>query len=310
MSGNAWTPARARRLDELSGPDGIIVGSAVDHRDSLRLALKKKGLADVTSAELSALKLRIARALAPASTLILMDVEYSAAQALAAGVIPGSVALGVPLEAQGYSEVADVPRTTFLPDWSPEQAAKLGASACKLLLPYRVDVAEQAARQNEVVREAVAACRTASVALILEPIVYGSLDPGRFEELVVDAAARLAPLGPDILKLQYPGSVAGCRTLDIACGPEVPWVLLGGGAGTGVLESQIADACSAGSSGFIVGRTLWDNALVADERESLAALKEGSVPLLERLGAVARANAKPWRERVGAIGAPEPGQLP
>ena len=161
MSGNAWTPARARRLDELSGPDGIIVGSAVDHRDSLRLALKKKGLADVTSAELSALKLRIARALAPASTLILMDVEYSAAQALAAGVIPGSVALGVPLEAQGYGEVADAPRTTFLPGWSPEQAAKLGASACKLLLPYRVDVAEQAAGQDEVVPARPLACAAA-----------------------------------------------------------------------------------------------------------------------------------------------------
>ena len=303
-----WTAARARRLDEIAGPDGIVVGSAVDHRDSLRLALERKGLGAPSAAELSALKLRIARALAPASTLVLLDAETSAAQALAAGAIPGTVALGVPLEAQGYGEVAEVRRTTFLPGWSPQQAARLGASACKLLLPYRPDLPEQAAAQEAVVEEAVAGCRAASVALVLEPIVYG--EPESFEEIIVAAAARLAPLGPDVLKLQYPGSPAGCRALDDACGSDVPWLLLGGGAEPKMLEGRIADACAAGASGFVVGRTLWDNALVGDERESLAALQNVSVPLLERLGAVARATGQPWRERVGEIGAPVPGELP
>jgi tagatose 1,6-diphosphate aldolase len=307
---SGWTPARARRLDELSGADGIVAGAAVDHRDSLQLALERKGMPDVGPAGLSALKLRIARALAPASTLVLLDAEYSAAQALADGAIPGSVALGVALEAQGYGEVEDVPRTTFLEGWSPEQAARLGASACKLLLPYRADVAAQAAGQRSVVAEAVAACRRAAVALILEPIVYGELDPGRFEELVVAAAAQLAALEPDVLKLQYPGSADGCRALDEACGSEVPWVLLGGGADPELLESLVAEACAAGASGFIAGRTLWDTALVADERESLAALHESSVPLLERLAALARATGRPWRDRVGAIDAPEPGRPP
>lgn len=304
----SWTAARARRLDEIAGPDGIVVGSAVDHRDSLRLALERKGLGAPSAVEVSALKLRIARALAPASTLVLLDAETSAAQALAAGAIPGTVALGVPLEAQGYGEVAEVRRTTFLPGWSPSQAARLGASACKLLLPYRPDLPKQAGAQDAVVREAVAACRAASIALILEPIVYGEPEP--FEELVVAAAERLAPLGPDVLKLQYPGSPAGCRALDDACGAEVPWVLLGGGAEPEMLIGQVADACTAGASGLVVGRTLWDNALVADERESLAALQSVSVPLLERLGAVARATGRPWRERVGEIAAPAPGELP
>jgi tagatose 1,6-diphosphate aldolase len=310
MIPDGWTPARARRLDELAGPDGIVVGAAVDHRDSLRLALERKGLGAPSVRELSALKLRIVRALAPASTLVLLDAETSAAQALAEGAIPGTVALGVPLEAQGYGDVDDVPRTSFLPGWSPAQAARLGASACKLLLPYRADRPEQAEAQDEVVRTAVAGCRAASVALILEPIVYGSPEPERFEELVVAGAERLAGLGPDVLKLQYPGSPDGCRALDRACGPRVPWVLLGGGADSDVLETQIADACAAGASGFVVGRTLWDNALLADEVASRAALEEGSVPLLERLAALARSSGTPWRARVGAIPAPEPGVLP
>jgi len=307
---DGWTPERARRLDQLAGPDGIVVGTAVDHRDSLRIALEKKGLDAPTAAELSALKLRIVRALAPASTLVLLDAETSAAQALAEGALPGSVALGVPLEAQGYGDVADVPRTDFLPGWSPAQAARLGAAACKLLLPYRADVPEQADAQDEVVREAVGACRSASVALVLEPIVYGSPEPERFESLVVEGAARLAGLGPDLLKLQHPGSPAGCRALDRACGPQVPWVLLGGGASPDVLAGQVADACAAGASGFVVGRTLWDNALLADERDSQRALEQESLPLLARLAAVARASGRPWRDRVGPIPSPEPGTLP
>src|SRR5207253_3382101 len=81
MSG--WTAARARRLDEIAGPDGVIVGAAVDHRDSLRAAMAKKGMPAPSDVELSNLKVQIAAALAPAATIVLLDAETSAAQALA-----------------------------------------------------------------------------------------------------------------------------------------------------------------------------------------------------------------------------------
>jgi tagatose 1,6-diphosphate aldolase len=307
VTATGWTPARARRLDELAGPDGVVVGAAIDHRDSLQAAAARKGLPPLSDEQVSTLKVRIARALGPAATLVLLDVEHGAAQAIAAGALPGSVALAVPLEAQGYGEVNAVQHTTFLPDWSPAAAARLGASACKLLLPYRADDPALAEAQDEVVQTALDGCRAAGLALILEPIVAGPVADGDLARLVVEGARRLAALEPDVLKLQYPGSAGACRTLDEACGPAVPWVLLGGGADPSALERRIADACAAGASGFIVGRTLWDPALVAGEPESEAALRDVSRPLLERLAAVARAHAQPWRERVGAIAAPEPG---
>lgn len=307
---NGWTPVRARRLDEIAGPDGIIVGAAVDHRDSLRTALSRKGLPTPTDDALSQLKVRIARALSPASTVFLLDAEYGAAQALAVGALPGDVALVVPLEAQGYGDVAASPQTTFLAGWSPEKSALLGAAGCKLLLPYRTDKPEQADRQDEVVRVAVDGCRAAGVALILEPIVYGQPDADRFGELVVEGVARLSRLGPDILKVQHPGSADRCRALDAACGPDVPWVLLGGGASGADLERQTAEACAAGASGFIVGRTLWDVALVPDASEEAELLTTVSLPLFERLGAVAREYGTPWRTRVGEVAAPPAGQVP
>ena len=270
--------------------------------------LAKRGL-ELDAAGITELKLRVAAALAPAATMILLDAEYSAAQAVAAGVLPGATGLVVPLEAMGYGDVAKVEQTTFLDGWSPAKARRLGASGAKLLLPYRADVPDQAARQEDVVRTAVAGCREAGLALIVEPIVYRregeeAAGGGRFAELVVEGARRLAALEPDVLKLQYPGSAAGCEALTAACGALIPWVLLGGGASEDVIGGQIEDACRAGSSGFIVGRTLFDAGLVADPDESRRALETHSRPLLERLAAIAERLAVPWRERVGAL--PQP----
>jgi len=299
---------RARALDRLASPRGVIAGAACDHRDSLTAVLAKRGL-ELDAAGITELKLRVAAALAPAATMILLDAEYSAAQAVAAGVLPGATGLVVPLEAMGYGDVAKVEQTTFLDGWSPAKARRLGASGAKLLLPYRADVPDQAARQEDVVRAAVAGCREAGLALIVEPIVYRregeeAAGGGRFAELVVEGARRLAALEPDVLKLQYPGSAAGCEALTAACGELIPWVLLGGGASEDVIGGQIEDACRAGSSGFIVGRTLFDAGLVTDPDESRRALETHSRPLLERLAAIAERLAVPWRERVGAL--PQP----
>jgi tagatose 1,6-diphosphate aldolase len=306
-----WTPAQARAVDQLAGDDGIVVGVAVDHRDSMSVALRKRGLPEPSPDQLTALKLRVASVLAPAATVLLLDAEFSAAQALAAGAVPRATGLVVPLEAQGYGDGGDVRRTSFLPGWDPQKAAALGACGCKLLLPYRPDRPEQAAHQDDVVAEAVAACRAAGVALVLEPIVYPlageDLDRERFTELVIETAGRLAQLRPEILKLQYAGSAEACREVDAACGPDVPWVLLGGGADADVLVGQIEDACRAGASGFIVGRTLFDPALVADPDASLRALREESLSMLDRLAAAAQASATSWRRRVGAIPAPPHG---
>jgi tagatose 1,6-diphosphate aldolase len=303
----SWTPARARALDEIAGDDGIVVGAAVDHRDSLTVAMRKRGLPDPSPQRVTELKLRVAQALAPGATVMLLDAEHSAAQALAAGALPGDTALVIPLEAQGYADDGDLRLTSFLPGWNPAKAANLGAAGCKLLLPYRPDLADQRGPQAETARAASEACADAGIVLVLEPIVFAregeDLAPERFGELVVETARQLREVDPGVLKLQFPGEGA-CAALDDACGGQTPWVLLGGGADQETLEGQIVAACEAGASGFVVGRTLWDGALVADDDASQAYLRDVSAPYLERIGALARAHATPWRRRVGAIPAP------
>ena len=105
MSDHLHSAQRARALDQLSSARGVIAGAAIDHRDSLQAVLAKRGL-ELDHAGITRLKVRVASALAPAATMVLLDAEYAAAQALAAGAVPGSTGLAVPLEGMGYGDVA------------------------------------------------------------------------------------------------------------------------------------------------------------------------------------------------------------
>jgi tagatose 1,6-diphosphate aldolase len=218
----------------------------------------------------------------------------------------------VPLEAQGYEDVAAGRVTTFLPGFSPALARVLGAAACKLLLPYRPDHEASAARQDEVVRQAVSGCHAEGLPLILEPIVYAlpEEDPetfaATFPSLVVASAQRLQALAPDLLKVQFPrddhgDEAARCTQLDAACG-ATPWVLLGGGGAPELFARDLRIACAAGASGFIAGRTLWTG-VIGDDDGAETWLRRVGVPLLRSLRDIAQSGT-PWRERAGAQAAP------
>jgi tagatose-1,6-bisphosphate aldolase len=269
---------RRRRLARLGGSPGIVSGIAIDHRDSLRATLAERGIGDLTDAQVRDLKLSLAQGLAPAATAIMIDAEFGGA-ALEAGVVPPSVALVMPLEAQGYEDGGDDRITTLLPDFSATDALRWGAEACKLLVPYRVDVEPAAAHQDAVIAATAEACHDVGLPLIVEPVVYRrsteSVDEfgATYEALVVAAVARIEPLGADLLKLPFPvrdlgvagesGAAAACTALASAC-RATPWVLLGAGADTDTFVEQIGLAGRAGASGFLAGRGIWGPALSAD----------------------------------------------
>lgn len=243
-------------IDRIAFPSGAVCGVALDHRDGLRVAARTRGYPD-DSGSLRTLKTELARGLAPVASVVLLDTELGTD---AMGELDG-VPLVIPLEAQGYQTIGEGRVTTLLSDIDPGRAAGLGAVGCKLLLPYRPDLAEAARRQEETVAAMVAACRAAGVLSIIEPIVYGEVPT--LGATVVETAKRLARLGPDVLKLQYPGDAHDCRRVTDSCG-AVPWVLLGGGTIEETFLSRLRDACAAGARGYIVGRTAWDTALVTD----------------------------------------------
>ncbi len=306
----AGSLGRLRGLDTLSDTRGIFALAAIDHRDSLGVAFEAAGYPAPSPERIAELKTTIARALAPHATGLLIDVELGA-PAIAQGAA-GPCGIVVPLEAQGYEDVAAGRVTSFLPGFSPALARTLGAAGCKLLLPYRPDHEASASRQDEVVREAVAGCHAEGLPLILEPIVYALPEEApeafaaAFPALVVAAATRLQALGPDILKVQFPRDDRGdesdwCKQLDVACGPT-PWVLLGGGGSPEVFTRDLRIACRAGASGFIAGRTLWTG-VIGDDDETETWLRRVGVPLLHSLRDIAQ-SGRPWRDRIGTVAAP------
>ncbi len=300
---------RARRLRRLADANGIIAGMALDHRDSFRAVLERQGIAVRTTADLQTLKRALVRALAPAATAVMLDPELGW-PALADASIPGDVGLIMPLEAQGYEAQGDRRLTTLLEDFAPHDALLVGADACKLLLPYRIDDEPTAVRQDALVAVAVAACHDAGLPLVLEPVVHRlstETEAGHaaaYPALVVGAVARLQPLGADLLKLPFPvrhpratspaEAGAACRSLAEAC-RSTPWVLLGGAAATDVdeLVDEIRMAGEAGASGFLAGRAIWGPALRSDVTETSRLAVETALPAFMCCRAMAAATARP-----------------
>jgi tagatose-1,6-bisphosphate aldolase len=304
---------RQRRLLRLGDARGVVAGIAIDHRDSLRVMLQRRGSSALNTMDLPALKLILARALAPAATAIMLDAELGR-DALEGGVVPASVGLIMPLEAQGY-EGTDGPRTRLLGDFSPAEAVRFGADACKVLLPYRADDPASAADQEALVSSTVAACHGLGLPLVVEPVVYPRPDEtsdafaAAYSGLVVAAVERLRPLGVDLLKLPFPvldmtatsegSALDACRAVDDAC-RGIPWMLLGAGVETTVFIEQVRVAGTAGASGFLAGRGVWGAALDAAPDEIERTVSTTCRADLERCRAVAEQFARPLvSDRIG-----------
>ena len=307
MTSVALEAARRRRLLRLAGPDGIVAGIAIDHRDSLQKVLSELGIGSASMDQMRHLKLALTRALVPSATALMIDAELGSL-VLETGAIPPGVGVIMPLEAQGYEAQGDRRLTTLLEDFSPLDAARSGADACKLLLPYRVDDEIASSHQDALVGATAADCHEQGLPLVLEPVVHRRSDESpvahaaAYSSLVVDAVARLQPLGADLLKLPFPSldgvrtedaaTIAACAALAAACG-GTPWVLLGGGVDLETYLRQIRVAGEAGASGFLVGRGIWGAVLRADPDETGRLAGALARPAFERCRELARDVARP-----------------
>ncbi len=279
------TPNRAaitQALNSLAAPGGGISTLALDHRDAMRNAYQRAGIAEVEVATMIATKVRIVDALEEYCSSILLDVAALACRR------PGLPVL-MPLEQQQREEFDGGRLNLLLDDFSAADAAGFGAQGCKLLLYYRADHEASAAKQRQLVATAAVDCHRHGLPLIVEPKAYrleGEDEAeyaAAFSDLTVAAAADLSTSGADLLKVEYPGSAAACELISAVAEP-LRWALLGGSDVDGeTFVAQLRDACEAGASGFIAGRAIWGGALAHPEHEQAAWLAEQARPIFERL---------------------------
>lgn len=309
MTPAAASPGKLRGLQTAATSGGGLAILAIDHRDSLRVELRPEDPDSVTADDITDFKLDVIRELAPYASAVMLETEFSLPQAIESEALPGSVGFLAALEAQGYLSDPGAGPTTFLPDFDPAAAKRLGASAAKLLLHYNPAHADHAAAQREVVVEAVARCDAADIALLLEPMFYDLTDPADQRAQVTAAVRDLGPLGPDVLKLPFPvhPTVDDIDEWQSACAEveslsPVPWALLSAGVPFALYLRQLRCAVEAGCSGFTAGRALWREALQADSNDRIRVLREECRPKFLQLLAALSQGQSSWDMPVSESG--------
>jgi tagatose-1,6-bisphosphate aldolase len=117
---------KLRGLQQFTSPCATFTCLALDHRQNLRRALNPSDPGSVSDADLSRFKQDVTSALAGAATAVLLDPEYSAAQAVAAGVIPRQTPFVVAVESTAYGGEPTDRQSQILPSWTVEKAKRMG----------------------------------------------------------------------------------------------------------------------------------------------------------------------------------------
>ena len=299
---------KRRGLVNCSTTRGVFAILALDQRVSLRKAMNPSQPDEVSYESLVQFKLPIIKHLSPYGSAVLLDPEYGAAQNLAADNMSGSAGLIVALEQSGYTGEKYNRQSQILPGWSVAKAKMLGADGVKLLVYYHPE-SIHADDQRNLIAQVAAACKEHNMAFFLEPLVY-SIDKSQQklttlqrQNLIINMAAELSQLGPDVLKIQFPVDVNeqpdeaawldACRQVTEVC--PIPWVLLSAGVDFDVYLRQVVVACTAGASGVMAGRAVWKEAVDLKDDQLDTFLKQTAKDRLTRLCAVCDGLAKPWQ---------------
>ncbi len=255
-----------RRLSRVTNVDGHFNVLAVDHRDALRAELDPTDPDSVSAETLTQFKADMIAGLGDTPSAVMLEPEYSLPQLLLSRSVPASVGVFGALEAQGYHSNVDgsVSVNDFMPNWSADQLVRMGGDGARILVLYRHDRADHADAQDRFVAAAVSQAHDAGLPILVEPVPYDLADDEDRRRVIVESAHRIAPMGPMILKVPFPGKGA-CDELNEATGTQ-PWALLSWGVPYEVFRDQLSEAVEHGCAGFTVGRALWREALATETR--------------------------------------------
>jgi tagatose-1,6-bisphosphate aldolase len=247
----------------------------------------------------------VTASLADLATAVLLDPEVSAAQAVAAGVIPNHTGLVVAVEATGYGGAATARQSQILPGWSVEKAKRMGASMVKLLVYYHPD-SPLASEIEAFVRQVADECTRLDLGLMLEPLSYSLVADKKLSStekryVVIETARRLVLPGVDVLKAEFPLDVTeetdekvwaeACA--EVSAASPAPWIVLSAAVDYETYLRQVEVACRAGASGSAVGRAVWHEAVQLSGPERLDFLRTTGRERLVRLTALCSEVGKP-----------------
>jgi tagatose 1,6-diphosphate aldolase len=316
MASTPLSIGKIRGLQQIAGPDGVFTMCAMDHRGSLEHALCAPGRPGDCPRDMTAFKLELCEILAPYASAVLLDPIYGVAQAIARNLIPKTTGILVSLEETGYQGDSQDRQTRLLEGWGVAELKRMGASAAKILVYYRPELAETAKKQLALVEAVALECQKFDIPFLVEPVAYPirseAGDAAAFAKIkgkvVIQTARDVTALPIDVLKAEFPGDLSqqkdekellrACSELDAAS--AVPWVILSAGTSFEPFLKEVEMACKCGASGFLAGRAVWQEAInITDAGERRRFLETSAVERLKRLTEIAARYAVPWYKKHG-----------
>lgn len=296
-------------LDQIANDAGTFAILAMDQRGTLRNMLDKAGQPS-TDRDLSAFKVDVIGALSPLASGVLTDVEYGVDAVRSAGALDARAGLLIASERSPQPTWNGEQRTEYSAvDRGPAFVAANGGVALKFLVRWRPDRPAAAGEPDlaqeavDAVRAVIADCREYGMPSVIEPLVTKLPTEQQFSaeqrnRMVIRSAELLAELGPDLLKLEWPGDVDGCREISKVCG-NVPWALLSAGVAYEQFVEQVLMAMDAGACGYIAGRAFWGEAVYLTGAERRRFLETTAVERMARLNAATDGRGRSWRQVAG-----------
>ncbi|HUX65688.1 MAG TPA: hypothetical protein VMV42_00940 [archaeon] len=292
-------------LAAIANDAGVFSIIAMDQRNTLKKMFKAVGI-EATLADMQMAKIEVARHLTPHASGILLDIEVGVGAVQGANTLAPGCGLLIAAENPDRGDFNGEPRPSLKANQDGKWVKSNRGDALKLLVmmhpgrPIGVGEPDLTAGTLDLVRTVIQGCKEAGVPSVIENLIYalpsqGELTTQEREDLIVESALLLNELKPDLLKLEYPGSAAGCKRL--AEGLDVPWAVLSAGVAFSEFEKVVQISCSeGGASGFIAGRSVWKEAIGMSGDVLTKFLTEVAIPRLEKLNAAVVGIARPYYE--------------
>lgn len=290
-----------RALTNLARPSGALAMVAVDQREALRGMFAAHQSTPVPDSQLTQFKVDVARELSPFASALLVDQEFGIdaiidqkALAPSCGLIAAADLLVGPAGGAATDTAVD-------PDVDPIRMRDIGSVGLKFLVLWRND--ESPESRLKLVDEFNQLCAKSGLPSIIEVIVKPPTDSSRSfdrEEELIIAAKEASTWSADLYKAEVPFHGEGdplaitrnAQRITEAVG--TPWVVLSNGVKAPFFADAVKACAQGGASGFLAGRAVWADIVGAPDIP--AALREVSIPRLEKLAEIVDQYARPWSD--------------
>ncbi|OJG44557.1 tagatose 1,6-diphosphate aldolase [Enterococcus gilvus] len=271
-------------IKQLCNEEGVIGALAIDQRGALKKMITKFKGSEAEDAEIVEFKKIVSSQLTKYASSILLDPEYGLP---AAEVRTDNAGLLLAYEKTGYDASTPGRLPDLLSIWSVKRLKEVGADACKFLLYYDVDEAEEINKQKHAFIERIGSeCQAENLPFFLELVSYdATISDATSKEYASKKPHKVIEMmkefsdpryGVDVLKVEVPVNmnyVEGYATSEVvhtkaeaaklfkeqAEATNLPFIFLSAGVKAELFQETLRFAKKAGSTfnGVLCGRATW-----------------------------------------------------